>query len=92
MLRAYLEPSEVERADGLKAPTAAHQAIASLAAKGYIRIIITTNFDRLMETALADVGVVPTVLSSSDQVHGAMPLIHTRAKMQPLNIVICLAY
>ena len=78
LLRAYLEPSEVERADGLKAPTAAHKAIASLAAKGYIRIIITTNFDRLMETALADVGVVPTVLSSPDQVHGAMPLIHTR--------------
>ena len=78
LLRAYLEPSEVERADGLKAPTAAHKAIASLAAKGYIRIIITTNFDRLMEAALADVGVVPTVLSSPDQVHGAMPLIHTR--------------
>jgi hypothetical protein len=78
LLRAYLEPSEVERTDGLKAPTAAHRAIASLAAKGYIRIIITTNFDRLMETALADVGVVPTVLSSPDQVHGAMPLIHTR--------------
>lgn len=78
LLRAYLEPSEAERADGLKAPTVAHRAIASLAAKGYIRIIITTNFDRLMETALADVGVVPTVLSSPDQVHGAMPLIHTR--------------
>lgn len=78
LLRAYLEPSEEERSDGLKAPTAAHRAIASLAAKGYIRIIITTNFDRLMETALADVGVVPTVLSSPDQVHGAMPLIHTR--------------
>jgi SIR2-like domain len=78
LLRAYLEPSEEERADGLKAPTAGHRAIASLAAKGYIRIIITTNFDRLMETALADVGVVPTVLSSPDQVHGAMPLIHTR--------------
>ena len=78
LLRAYLEPSEAERADGLKAPTAGHRAIASLAAKGYIRIIITTNFDRLMETALADAGVVPTVLSSPDQVHGAMPLIHTR--------------
>ncbi len=78
LLRAYLEPSEVERADGLKAPTVAHRAIASLATKGYIRIIITTNFDRLMETALVDVGVVPTVLSSPDQVHGAIPLIHTR--------------
>ncbi len=78
LLRGYLEPSEEERAEGLKLPTAAHRTIASLAAKGYIRVIITTNFDRLMETALANVGVVPTVLSSPDQVHGAMPLIHTR--------------
>ncbi|GMV68155.1 MAG: hypothetical protein AMXMBFR76_05940 [Pseudomonadota bacterium] len=78
LLRAYIEPSEAERADGRKAPTAAHRAIASLAAKGYIRVIITTNFDRLLETALADAGVVPTVLSSPDQVQGAMPLIHTR--------------
>lgn len=77
LLRAYLEPSEEERADGLKTPTAAHRAIANLAAKGYIRVIITTNFDRLMEMALADAGVVPTVLSTPDQVHGAMPLIHT---------------
>ena len=78
LLRAYLEPSEEERADGLKTPTAAHRAIAKLAAKGYVRIIITTNFDRLMETALEDAGVVPTVLSTPDQVRGAMPLIHTR--------------
>ena len=77
LLRAYLEPSEEERAAGLKTPTAAHKAIANLVAKGHIRVIITTNFDRLMETALADVGVVATVLSSPDQVQGAMPLIHT---------------
>ena len=78
LLRGYLEATETERADGLKAPTEAHRAIADLAAKGYIRVIITTNFDRLMETALADAGVVPTVLSSPDQVQGALPLIHTR--------------
>lgn len=57
LLRGYLEPSEDERAEGIKAPTAAHRAIANLAAKGYIRVIITTNFDRLMEMALADAGV-----------------------------------
>lgn len=78
LLRSYLEPSEAERAEGLKAPTAAHRSIANLAAKGYVRVVITTNFDRLMEMALADAGVVPTVLSSPDLVHGAMPLIHTR--------------
>ena len=70
--------SEQEREDGEKQPTAAHRAIATLAAQGFIKVIITTNFDRLVETALNDEGVVPTVLSSLDQVQGALPLIHTQ--------------
>lgn len=77
LLRGYLEPNEEERAEGFKLPTPAHRAIANLAVKGFVRVIITTNFDRLMETALTDAGIVPTVLSSPDHVHGAMPLIHT---------------
>lgn len=78
LLRAYWEPNEQEREDGEKQPTAAHRAIAALAAQGFIKVIITTNFDRLVETALNDEGVVPTVLSSRDQVQGALPLIHTQ--------------
>ena len=41
-------------------------------------MIITTNFDRLTEKALEEVGVVPTVLSTPDQIKGALPLIHTQ--------------
>ncbi len=78
LLRAYWEPNEQEREEGAKQPTAAHRAIAALVAQGFVKVIITTNFDRLMESALVDVGVVPTILSSPDQVHGALPLIHTR--------------
>ena len=78
LLRGYVEPSDLEREEGEKQPTAAHRAIATLAAKGFIRVILTTNFDRLVETALIDEGVVPTVLSSPDQVQGALPLIHTK--------------
>jgi len=78
LLRRYWEPDNQEREDGKKQPTAAHRSIAALAAQGFVRVILTTNFDRLMETALVDAGVVPTVLSSPDQVHGALPLIHTR--------------
>ena len=78
LLRVYWEPNDREREEGEKEPTAAHRAIAALAAQGFIKVIITTNFDRLMETALFDEGVVPTVLSSPDQVQGALPLIHTR--------------
>jgi hypothetical protein len=78
LLKPYWEPTEQERDEGAKLPTPAHRAIADLAAKGFIKVIVTTNFDRLIETALADVGVVPSVLSTSDQIHGAVPLIHSK--------------
>ena len=78
LLRPYWEPNDQEREEGEKQPTTAHRAIAALAARGFIRVILTTNFDRLMETALRDEEVVPTILSSPDQVRGALPLIHTQ--------------
>ena len=78
LLREYWEPDEQEREEGLKQPTAAHHAIAALAAQGFIRVILTTNFDHLMENALREAGIEPTVLSTPDQVHGALPLIHTK--------------
>ena len=77
LLRGYFESSEQPSGNSDKQPTEAHRAIATLVAKGYIRVIVTTNFDRLLETALADRNVAPTVLSSADQIRGAVPLIHT---------------
>ena len=85
LLRPYIEPSEQEREEGLKQPTAAHRAIASLVEGGYIKVIVTTNFDRLMEKALEDVGIVPTVLSSADHIQGALPLIHTKCCVVKLH-------
>lgn len=73
-LRGYFEPSEAERDEGLKAPTAAHRAIARLVAQGYVRVIVTTNFDQLLETALRDHGVTPAIISTTDMARGAMPL------------------
>ena len=80
-----MEPNEQEREAGEKQPTAAHRAIAVLAAKGFVRVILTTNFDRLMETALRDEGVVPITLSFPDQVRGAPPLIHTKCLVFKLH-------
>lgn len=77
LLRGYFEPTEDERDQGIKLPTAAHKAIASLAADGYVRVIITTNFDRLMEKALEAAGVHATVISTPDAVSGALPLVHS---------------
>ena len=78
LLRGYWEATEEEREEGEKEPTAAHHAIAALAARGFIKVIVTTNFDKLMERALSAAGVEATVLSNEDLIKGAPPLDHIR--------------
>ena len=78
LLRQYWEPNPEEREENKKQPTAAHRAIAKMVSSGSIRLIVTTNFDRLIETALTDAGISATVISSPDQIQGALPLIHTQ--------------
>ena len=77
LLRTYWEPTEQEREEGVKAPTKAHRAVADLVKQGYIKVILTTNFDRLLEIALQDVGIQATILSTPDNIVGALPLVHT---------------
>lgn len=76
LLRSYFEPAENERATGKKLPTRAHHAIASLMSSGLIRVVVTTNFDRLLEQALAERGIYPTIISNADSAKGALPLSH----------------
>lgn len=85
ILHGYIEPSEEEREQGKKVPTAAHRAIAGLVFSGYIRVIITTNFDRLMENALREKGVEPTVVSAEDALNGAEPLTHSQCYLLKLH-------
>jgi SIR2-like domain len=40
--------------------------------------ILTTNFDFLIENALHEAGIEPTVIASEDALAGATPLIHAR--------------
>jgi hypothetical protein len=74
ILHGYIEPKADEEA---RRPTKAHHAIAQLVANGHIRVIVTPNFDRLLETALREAGVEPTVVASEDAVSGATPLVHS---------------
>lgn len=77
ILRRYFEPNDEEREEAKKTPTAAHKAIAELASKGYVRLILTTNFDRLLERAMEEKGLNPVVLSTPEAIDGSLPLIHT---------------
>ncbi len=74
LLHAYFEPTQEDREEGRKRSTAAHQAIARLVAAGHVRIVLTTNFDRLMETALREVGIEPTVVADPADAVGLAPL------------------
>jgi hypothetical protein len=74
ILRGYFEPTEDERSRGAKGPTAAHRAIAGLVAAGYIKVVLTTNFDRLLEDALAEVGVRPYVVRAAPDAAGMPPM------------------
>ena len=85
LLRSYFEPTPEEREEGVKSPTDAHKAIARLASLGYVRVILTTNFDRLIEEALSDEGVAPQVVSSADGLRGAFPLVHTACTVLKLH-------
>ena len=85
ILHGYIEPSEEDRQEGRKIPTAAHYAIAELVRGGFIRVIVTTNFDRLMENALRERGVEPTIVSSVDALAGAEPLTHSTCYILKLH-------
>lgn len=79
LLVGFFEPSEEDLAEGLKTPSPAHRAIATLMKRGLLRVVITTNFDRLLERALEDVGLSPQVVSRPEAVAGLTPLAHARA-------------
>lgn len=74
ILHEYIEPRE---GDDARRPTKAHRSIAKLVSDGSVRVVVTTNFDRLIENALRDEGVEPTVIASDDAVVGATPLVHS---------------
>ncbi|MFE0358869.1 SIR2 family protein [Streptomyces nigra] len=82
LLAGYFEPENVE--DTGKEPTAAHRAIARLVKRGNIRVVLTTNFDRLMERALEEVGISPQVVRDH-QIDSMKPLVHSQITIIKLH-------
>lgn len=74
LLRSFFEPTTEEREQGVKMPSRGHRAIAQLVAAGFVRIIVTTNFDRLIEQSLEEVSVRPIVIDRADGILGAPPI------------------
>lgn len=60
-------------------PGETHRRLAALARDGWVRVFVTTNFDRLLETALREAGLEPVVVSSDDDLTRAPAREHTSA-------------
>lgn len=84
ILDPYFVPEDGEEATD-KAPTAAHRAIARMVKRGSFRVILTTNFDRLMERALEGVGLSPQVVSRPEQIDAIKPLPHSQITIIKLH-------
>lgn len=80
VLRSYFEPKVVNPTE-----STAHDAIAALCAAGRLKLILTTNFDKLMEQALERAGVHAQVISSAEAIDGMVPLPHAGVTVLKLH-------
>jgi len=85
ILKKYFEPTEEEKEHQLKVPTEAHKVIAQMVKLGYIKMILTTNFDRLLEKAIEELGITPDVVKSEDDFEGVMPYVHSKCVIVKLH-------
>jgi len=80
LLKPYFESSKE-----LQQPSKAHSYIAKLIKGGYIKVVITTNFDRLLENALRNEGIEPTIIKHHEDIKGALPIVHNKFTLIKLN-------
>ena len=81
LVRPYFEGD----AEGGAQPGAAHRALARLCRDGRVRVILTTNLDRLMERALDQAGVRFQVVSSASEVASMTVLRHAGVSVVKLH-------
>lgn len=79
LLRGYFEPTDEDLQVVLPTPSAAHRAVAQLVKMGIVNVIVTMNFDRLFEQALAERGIQPTIVATEADAQGLGPLRLVRA-------------
>ncbi|WP_100332895.1 SIR2 family protein [Bacillus xiapuensis] len=85
LLKEFFEPTAEEIAEKQKVPTDGHRAIAKLVQEGYIKVIVTTNFDRLLEHSLDELSLQYQTLYHQSDIEGMKPLAHARCTILKIN-------
>lgn len=84
LLEEFFEPNKNDE-DNTKKPTIAHKQIAKLVKGGYIKVIVTTNFDRLMEQALDELKIPYQTLYHDSDIKGMKPLAHANCTILKIH-------
>lgn len=85
LLAGYFTASDADRASGKRVPAAAHRALAKLVKAGYVQVILTTNFDQLIEEALMQENVPFVTVTDAAEVAGASPLVRGQVQVVKLH-------
>lgn len=85
LLKEFFEPTIEEAEQKQKIPTDAHHAIAKLVQRGYVKVIVTTNFDRLLEHSLDEHNVQYQTLYHDTDIEGMKPLAHAECTVLKVN-------
>jgi NAD-dependent SIR2 family protein deacetylase len=83
--QGYLESYEENREERRKELTAAHRTIARLSLKGHVRVLVTANFDGLLERALEVEGITPIVIDTPDAAECTSPMPHSGCTIVKVN-------
>lgn len=80
VLRRYFEPKSDDNGTDTTTrrflPSVAHESIADMMAAGVIRVVVTMNFDHLLEDALSARSIDPVIVRTDSDAAGLGPL-HT---------------
>ncbi|WP_100401404.1 SIR2 family protein [Bacillus sp. FJAT-42315] len=85
LLKEFFEPTPEEIKEKQKIPTDAHHALAKLVQKGYVKVIVTTNFDRLLEHALDELSIQYQTVYHQTDIEGMKPLAHAQCTILKIN-------
>ncbi len=85
LLKEFFEPTEEDIKEQRKMPTEAHRAIASLVKEGYIKVIVTPNFDRLIEQSLDELNIEYQTLYHESDIEGMKPLAHSECTVLKIH-------
>lgn len=85
LLERYFRRDDDSAAVGDRTPSLAHRELARLVGRGSIRVILTLNFDHLMEEAVRAEGVEPTVVIGSRGIDEMEPLHAQRSAVVHLH-------